>query len=753
MMRYFFVVLLLVNSACAKKSSEKPVQNWQTLNGDRPVVIARGGFSGLFPESSQFAYQFAISTSLPDVILFCDLQLTKDGQGICQTDIRLDNSTNIALIYPRGQKTYNVNGEKVHGWFSVDYTSKQLFTNVTLTQNVLSRPSLFDDSLPLSTVEDATGLRPPKFWLNVQYDTFYTQHNLNVASYVQKASKSMGINYISSPEISFLKSLNGKLNKARTKLIFRFLDANAVEPTTKQTYSSLLENLSSIKLFASGILVPKDYIWPVNTNKYLEAATSLVADAHKQGLEVFASGFANDMTGSYNYSYDPTAEYLQFIDNSEFSVDGVLSDFPPTASEAIACLAQNKNTSKPSKGKALIITHNGASGVFADSTDLAYQQAVDDRADIIDCSVQMTKDGVAFCLDSPDLMRDSTVMTSFMSRSTMIPEIQQNSGIFSFDLTWSEIQTLKPQLTSPVQSDNPLPRNPANKNKGKFITLSEFLDFAKEKAVTGILINIENAAYLASKKGLSLTDAVTKALSNATFDKQATQQVLIQSDDSSVLSKFKDAPNYKKVLTIKEIISDAPKQPTEEIKKFADAVNLPRPSLVSTSGFFTTAFTDVVDKMHASNISVYVSVLRNEYTVIAFDFFSDPIVELATYISGIGVDGIITEYPATASAYLRSPCSDLNGDVPYPILPPEPGSLLSLAPPELLPPAEAPAPPLNASDVVDPPLPPVVSDISDTGPAAVPTGTPKRSGQTANVVNVGLCLVAIVVLSLVSLGY
>lgn len=127
----------------------------------------------------------------------------------------------------------------------------------------------------------------------------------------------------------------GIINKARTKLIFKFEGADAVEPTTNQTYSSVLKDLSSVKSYASGILVPKEYIWPVNKNQYLLTPTTVVEDAHKQGLEVYVYGFANDIPGSYNYSYDPTAEYLQFIDNSEFSVDGVITDFPPTASEAI----------------------------------------------------------------------------------------------------------------------------------------------------------------------------------------------------------------------------------------------------------------------------------------------------------------------------------------------------------------------------------------------------------------------------------
>uniref|UniRef100_A0A5B6Z2M4 glycerophosphodiester phosphodiesterase n=1 Tax=Davidia involucrata TaxID=16924 RepID=A0A5B6Z2M4_DAVIN len=487
----------------------------------------------------------------------------------------------------------------------------------------------------------------------------------------------------------------------------------------------------------------------MNMDLYLEAATSLVADAHKQGLEVYASGFANDVPASYNYSYDPTAEYLQFIDNSQFSVDGVLTDFPSTASESIACLGQNKNVTKPIKGKTLVISHNGASGVYAGCTDLAYQQALDDGADIIDCSVQMSKDGVAFCMDSADLTGDTTAITTFMPRSTKIPEIQKESGIFSFDLTWSEIQTLKPQLSSPFP-DGGMPRNPANKNKGSFMTLSAFLELAKTKAATGILINIENAAYLASKKGLGITDTVATALSNATFDKQSTQKVLIQSDDTSVLSKFKNVTTYQRVLSIKEIISDAPTQSVEEIKKYADAITVPRASIITTSGSFTTAFTSVVNKTHNANISVYVSVLRNEFIALAFDFFADPMVELATYVAQVGVDGVVTDYPATASAYIRSPCSNLNANLPYTILPVEPGSLLSLGLRDVQPPAAAPAPALNVADVVDPPLPAVISNVSTSTPAAAPAGKP-RSNSPKNVANMALSLVAIMLISLLSM--
>lgn len=144
------------------------------------------------------------------------------------------------------------------------------------------------------------------------------------------------ISYISSPEIAFLKSMGPVVHGLKTKLMFKFpTDRNAVEPTTNEPYASLLTKLSMINTFATGIVVPREYIWPVNKGRYLEPNTNLVADAHKEGLEVFAYGFANDNFLPHNYSYDPQREYLQFIDNSKFAVDGVVTDFPTSASTAV----------------------------------------------------------------------------------------------------------------------------------------------------------------------------------------------------------------------------------------------------------------------------------------------------------------------------------------------------------------------------------------------------------------------------------
>ncbi|XP_074576447.1 glycerophosphodiester phosphodiesterase GDPDL4-like [Curcuma longa] len=697
------LLLLQLGLVIAQNSS-----TWLTLSGNAPAIVAKGGFSGLFPDSSFDAYNLVSFTSSPDTILWCDVQLTKDGVGVCIPNVKLDNCTNIAYVYPTGQSDYLVNGVNTTGWFSVDYTMTDL-SNVYLIQAIYSRSNAFDsNSYTILAVEDvATNFKPPGLWLNIQHDIFYAQHNLSMTTYVLDVSRRVTVDYLSSPELAFLSSIAPMLSSSNTKLIFHFLDQTISEPSTDQTYGSLLNNLTFIKTFASGILVPKSYIWPVTTDNYVLPYSSLVLDAHNVGLEIYAADFANDHTLSYNYSYDPLAEYLAFIDNGVFSVDGVVTDFPATPSEARGCFS-HINISTINHGTPLIISHNGDSGDYPDCTDLAYQKAVDSGVDFIDCPIQVTQDGIAVCMSSIDLVADTTVTTSpFANRFSNIPEVQDAQGIFTFNLTWDEIQkNLQPKISNP-EFGYSLVRNPRYANAGSFMRLSDFLTFAKGKPIAGILISIEHAAFMAEELSYGVIDAVISALQVAGYDNQTAVQVMIMSTNSSVLIEFQERTNYKLVYKVEEFISGADSSTLADIKRFADAVAIDRQSIYPESAQFITKSTDVVSKFQAAGLAVYVYVFRNEFVAQPWDFFSDATVEINSYVEGIKVDGIITDFPGTAGRYKRNSCRNMSTNAPNYMYPVQGGTLLQLVAPQGMPPALAPMPVLNDSDVAEPPLPPV----------------------------------------------
>uniref|UniRef100_A0ACD5V5Q7 Uncharacterized protein n=1 Tax=Avena sativa TaxID=4498 RepID=A0ACD5V5Q7_AVESA len=707
------LLLLWLGVAAAQGTS-----SWKTLSGGAPAIIAKGGFSGIFPDSSEYAYQFAMIASSPDTILYCDVRLTKDGLGVCLPDIKMDNCTNIADFYAQGKKSYLVNGVSTTGWFSVDYNGTEL-SQVSLKQAIYSRTPRFDPSFfPLLAVEDVSSkFNPPGLWLNIQHDSFYSQFNMSMRKYVLSVSKRVIVDYISSPEASFLTSLTGRLSNT-TKLVFRFLDEAALEPSTNQTYGSMLTNLTFVKTFASGILVPKKYIWPVSADNYLEPYTSIVDDAHKAGLEIYAADFANDVVLSYNHSYDPLAESLSYIDNGVFSVDGILTDFPVTPSMAVGCFS-NLNKSNTDHGKPLIISHNGASGDYPGCTDLAYQKAVDDGADVIDCPVQVTKDGIPICMGSINLMDGTTVgKSSFASQTAVIKDIESVVGVFTFNLTWDEmVNSLKPKISAPFFSTFGLDRNPRYRNSGNFMRLSDFLDFSKDKDLSGIMISVEHAAFMAEELGFDVVDAVIKALDISGYHNQTAQKVMIQSTNSSVLEKFKQQTKYDLVYMVNEDVRDVAASSLDDIKKFAVAVSVDTSSVFPANHQFTTNATNLVQSLQKAGLSVYAYTLMNEFISQPYDFFSDATAQINAYARGIGVNGLITDFPATARRYKSNSCMNMGKKTPNFMAPAHPGDLLQIISKPAQPPALAPAPLLTEADVSEPPLPAARLINGSTAPA------------------------------------
>ncbi|GAB4846057.1 hypothetical protein Ancab_025056 [Ancistrocladus abbreviatus] len=712
--------------------------------GSAPLVVARGGFSGLLPDSSFGAYTFALNTSVSNVILWCDVQLTKDGDGICFPYLRLDNSSDISLVTKAKPSTYDVNGVPLQGYFSIDFIVKDL-AQVALTQGIYSRNPNFDGAYRVITVDAFKQLKLPGSWLNIQHDAFFSQHNLSMRNFVLGASKNVIINCISSPEVNFLRGIAKPFAPTKTKLIFRFLDQDETEPSTNQTCSSLLKNLTFIKTFASGILVPKAYIWPVDGNLYLQPHTSIVINAHKIRLEVFAADFANDFVlptitvtiqllnichslTMVTFQYSEYMLLLLLYGECALNGDSVLH-----TTECFAHIGKN------ALGRAtpLVISHNGASGDYPGFTDIAYTKAISDGANVTDCNVQMSKDGMPFCLSSINLIDSTTVaQTVYSIRTTKVLVLQKNPGIFSFSLTWDEIQGLTPLISNPftsyqlsrnlIQPANS--RNPEFKNAGKLVSLFDFLALAQNAtSLSGVIISIENALYLAANQGLSVTDAVLEALDKAGYNSKTAKKVMIQSSDSSVLPKFK-GKNYELVYHVNEIISDILNSTILDIKNFSDSV--------------------LIGKKSSFKLHVYVELFRNEFVSQDWDFFSDPIVEINQFVTAATVDGLVTDFPQTAASYKMNPqvafvvavivviqygvlsyvyaenrCLNSTNLSAFLSAVPPGGLLQSIA--TALPPAEPPAPVFTDADVSEPALPPAVKIVPSPAPSTTTASSPK----------------------------
>jgi glycerophosphoryl diester phosphodiesterase len=166
-----------------------------------------------------------------------------------------------------------------------------------------------------------------------------------------------------------------------------------------------------------------------------------------------------------------------------------------------------------------------------------------------------------------------------------------------------------------------------------------------------VLVSYQNAAYLAAKQGLGVIDAVIDALRKAGYDKPGSQKVYIQSTNSSVLLKFKEKTKYELVYKIDETVGDAVKAAVDDIKSFASSVVISKESIFPRNTGFLTTFTSIVPKLQDSNLAIFVETFSNEFVSQAWDYFSDPTVEINSFIQEAGINGVITDFPKTASRF------------------------------------------------------------------------------------------------------
>lgn len=113
-----------------KKGTAVPLakRKWLTLHGDEPVVVANGGFSGLYPSQTDIAFRNVFGKN--GTVFLCDLHMSRDGHGFCLSQLNIQNTTTAADAFPDRRKTYIVNGKELQGWFALDFTSDEMLSKL-----------------------------------------------------------------------------------------------------------------------------------------------------------------------------------------------------------------------------------------------------------------------------------------------------------------------------------------------------------------------------------------------------------------------------------------------------------------------------------------------------------------------------------------------------------------------------------------------------------------------------------------------
>ncbi|MFI2736213.1 glycerophosphodiester phosphodiesterase [Streptomyces sp. NPDC018711] len=331
-----------------------------------PIVIGHRGAAGYRPEHTLGSYRHALDIGAH--VVEQDLVPTRDGHLVCRHENDISGTTDVAdhPEFASRKTTKTVDGVTITGWFTEDFTLAELKTLRAKERIPATRQenTLYDGRWTVPTFEEVLDWaeeegrrRGREIWLHVEtkHPSYFRSLGLGLEERLAKLLRRYGRHRANSPV--FLQSFEPSSIQRLAELV----DApgvvllsgpssrpwDFVEAGDPRTVADLVtpEGLSWIASYAKGIGPTLDLVIPKDASGRLGTPTTLVRDAHAEGLVLHPYTHRNENTflpADFRRGTDPTAygdafgalkRYL------ETGIDGIFSDNPDTARLAAADLA------------------------------------------------------------------------------------------------------------------------------------------------------------------------------------------------------------------------------------------------------------------------------------------------------------------------------------------------------------------------------------------------------------------------------
>jgi len=287
------------------------------MSSAAPIVIGHRGASGYVPEHTLASYFLAIQYGADCVEP--DLVMTRDGVLIARHENELGGTTDVAAHrqFASRRTTRRVDGTPVTGWFSEDFTLRELKTLRARERIPDLRPgnARFDGQFEIATFEEILalvqgvegqraararllGLSPPApvgLYPEIKHASYFATLGLAMQAPLLALLGQYGYQgrdtrvWLQSFEVGFLQTLSGM---TRLPLVQLIEDSGAPFDLTlakdARTYVDLIsaQGLKEIARYAQAIGPAKSLVIPRNADGTLGVPTTLVADAHAAGLAV-----------------------------------------------------------------------------------------------------------------------------------------------------------------------------------------------------------------------------------------------------------------------------------------------------------------------------------------------------------------------------------------------------------------------------------------------------------------------------------
>ena len=334
-----------------------------------PVVYAHRGASALYPEHTLAAYARAIADGADFVEP--DLVCTKDGVLVARHENAITDTTDVATRAAfAGRKTRKtIDGQVMDGWFVSDFTFAELKTLRATERLPKMRGTASDGQFQLVSLEEmidfvaaesaargrVIGLIP-----ELKHSTWFSAaglaleerlvSTLNAHAYTRRAPVT-----VQSFETANLKGLRKTLGRSThirlAQLVVAGGRSDALRPADvalsggSLTYGEMVgqRGLREIAAYADVVAPISRAVIPLGADERLGKPTTLVADAHRAGLQVvawtfrpenafLAADFRNDAGPNARNEAGSIAEMRRYL---ETGIDGLFSDDTALARRAI----------------------------------------------------------------------------------------------------------------------------------------------------------------------------------------------------------------------------------------------------------------------------------------------------------------------------------------------------------------------------------------------------------------------------------
>jgi len=266
----------------------------------RPLAIAHRGASGERPEHTLMGYKLAIAEGAD--FIEPDLVVTKDGHLVVRHENEVGGTTDVAKRpeFAARKTTKVIDGQKIEGWFTEDFTLAELKTLRARERLPQLRPGsarydgleaipTYKEMLDLARSESRRLGRTIGTYPEMKHPTYFASIGLPIEHRLADFLKMEGLDSRTAPvfvqcfEVAPLKTF-ATLSKAPRVFL---VSSQGGPADAKTTYREMLSGggLKQIAAFADGLGPEIPLVIPV-VDGGLGPATSLVSDAHAAGLKV-----------------------------------------------------------------------------------------------------------------------------------------------------------------------------------------------------------------------------------------------------------------------------------------------------------------------------------------------------------------------------------------------------------------------------------------------------------------------------------